>query len=45
VAIKSSLSKPGFEVDASALREGLLAAGFDELAIRAEHVLRVAGLP
>ena len=27
------------------LRDGLLAAGFDELPIRAEHVLRVAGLP
>lgn len=45
VAIKSSLRKPGFEVDAAALRDGLLAAGFDELPIRAEHVLRVAGLP
>jgi PIN domain nuclease of toxin-antitoxin system len=45
VAIKSSLGRPGFAVDASALRKGLLAAGFDELSIRAEHVLAVAGLP
>lgn len=45
VAIKSSLGKPGFAVDAAALRRGLLAAGFDELAIRAEHVLAVDGLP
>ncbi|HMQ74408.1 MAG TPA: PIN domain nuclease, partial [Rubrivivax sp.] len=30
VAFKSSLRKPGFEVDAAALRDGLLAAGFDE---------------
>jgi PIN domain nuclease of toxin-antitoxin system len=45
VAIKSSLDKPGFSVDAAALRKGLLAAGFDELVIRAEHVLGVASLP
>jgi PIN domain nuclease of toxin-antitoxin system len=45
VAIKSSLGKPGFSVDAAALRKGLLAAGFDELPIRAEHVIAVAGLP
>jgi PIN domain nuclease of toxin-antitoxin system len=45
VAIKSSLGKSGFEVDASALRKGLLASGFDELPVRAEHVLAVAGLP
>lgn len=45
VAIKSSLGRPGFSVDAAALRKGLLSAGFDELPIRAEHVLAVAGLP
>jgi PIN domain nuclease of toxin-antitoxin system len=45
VAIKSSVGKPGFAVDAAILRKGLLAAGFDELPIRAEHVLAVAGLP
>jgi PIN domain nuclease of toxin-antitoxin system len=45
VAIKSSLGRPGFEVDARALRAGLLAAGFDELPIQAEHCLAVAALP
>lgn len=45
VAIKSSLGRAGFSVDASALRAGLLSAGFDELPIRAEHVIAVAGLP
>lgn len=45
VAIKASLGKPGFVVDAQALRKGLLSAGFHELPIRAEHVVAVAGLP
>ncbi len=45
VAIKSSLGRPDFSVDASLLRKRLLAAGFDELAIRAEHVLAAAALP
>jgi PIN domain nuclease of toxin-antitoxin system len=45
VAIKSSLGKPNFRVDAATLRKGLVTAGFDELPIRAEHVLAVAGLP
>ena len=45
VAIKSSLGRRDFSVDAGQLRSGLLAAGFDELPIRAEHVLRVASLP
>lgn len=45
IAIKASLGKPGFMVDAQALRRGLLSAGFDELPIRAGHVMAVAGLP
>lgn len=45
VAIKASLGKAGFTVDASALRKGLLSSGFDDLAIRAEHVIAVAELP
>ena len=45
VAIKTSLGRPDFQVDAAALRQGLLGQGFAELPIAAEHVLRVASLP
>jgi PIN domain nuclease of toxin-antitoxin system len=45
VAIKSSLGRPDFQVDAPSLRQGLLDAGFTELGIRPEHVMRVADLP
>lgn len=45
VAIKTSLGRPDFTVDAKALRDGLLAAGFDEWPIRAEHLFEVARLP
>lgn len=45
VAIKTSLGRPGFAVDPSCLHAGLLAEGFAELPIRAQHLFRVATLP
>lgn len=45
VAAKASLGRPDFTVDARALRDGLLAAGFDEWPIRAEHLFELARLP
>lgn len=44
VAIKSSLGRPDFSVDARALRDGLVAAGFEEWPIRAEHLFEVGRL-
>ncbi len=45
VAIKTSLDRPGFQVDALALRQGLLREGISEQAITAAHVLAVQHLP
>ena len=45
VAIKTSLDRPGFQVDPSALREGLLTQGLRQVDIRAEHVAVVGRLP
>ena len=45
VAIKASLGRPDFQIDALALRQGLQGEGFIELAIAAEHVLAVQYLP
>jgi PIN domain nuclease of toxin-antitoxin system len=45
VAIKASLGRADFQVDATALRLGLLGQGFQELPIRAEHALAVQQLP
>ncbi len=45
VAIKSSLGKPSFQVDARALRRGLLAEGLQELPLVVEHCLAVQHLP
>ena len=45
VAIKTSLGRPDFAVDPALLHRALLAEGFVELAITAQHVLRVARLP
>jgi PIN domain nuclease of toxin-antitoxin system len=45
VAIKTSLDKPGFRVDAERLRQGLLREGMQECAIAAEHCLAVQHLP
>jgi PIN domain nuclease of toxin-antitoxin system len=45
VAVKSSLGRPDFSVDTRKLRNALIAEGFTELPIRAEHVARVTLLP
>jgi PIN domain nuclease of toxin-antitoxin system len=45
VAIKSSLNRPGFQVDAQDLRRGLLREGVAELPIEASHCLAVQHLP
>jgi PIN domain nuclease of toxin-antitoxin system len=45
VAIKTSLGKPGFQVDAGQLRSGLRQQGLEEVAITAEHCLAVQHLP
>ena len=45
VAIKTSLARPGFSVDARMLHGALLSEGFVELPIQAAHIVRVAGLP
>lgn len=45
VAIKSSLGRPDFQIDANALRQGLQREGFRELPIAAEHVLAAQHLP
>ena len=45
VAIKASLGRPDFNVDAAALRAWLLSEGFTELALAPAHVLQVAHLP
>lgn len=45
VVIKAGLGRADFEVDPAALRRGLLAGGYEELAITAPHVLGVGLLP
>jgi PIN domain nuclease of toxin-antitoxin system len=45
VAIKTSLEKPGFNVDSTALRNGLLDQDFRQMDIRPEHIAVVARLP
>lgn len=45
VAIKTSLGKPGFLVDAAELRHGLKQQGLQELGIEPEHCLLVRHLP
>jgi PIN domain nuclease of toxin-antitoxin system len=45
VAIKTSLEKPGFQVDSTALRNGLLEQGFKQVDIRPEHIAVVTRLP
>jgi PIN domain nuclease of toxin-antitoxin system len=45
VAIKASLKRADFQVSPVDLRQGLLAGGFAELPIQADHVLAVAHLP
>ena len=45
VVIKRVLGRPDFRIDARVLRRGLLANGYDELAITSEHVIGVGALP
>lgn len=45
VAIKTSLGKPGFQVDAGQLRSGLRQQGLEEVAIAADHCLALQHLP
>ena len=44
VAIKSGLDRSDFRADARLLRRGLLANGYDELAIAGEHVTRTPSI-
>ena len=45
VAIKRALDRPDFRVDPGVLRAGLLANGYQELAIEGRHILSLAALP
>ena len=45
VAIKSGLGRTDFQVDAHALRRGLLDNGYEELAITGRHAAALVGLP
>ncbi len=45
VAIKSSLGRSSFQVDAKSLRHGLLAEGLQELPLAVDHCLAVQHLP
>lgn len=45
IAIKSSLGRYDFQVDARRLREGLKANGYQELSINGEHTLATQTLP
>lgn len=45
VAIKRALNRLSFQVDASVLRAGLLANGYQELAIEGRHVISLTALP
>ena len=45
VAIRTSLGRPDFVLDRRRLHDGLLTAGFQEIAILAGHLVSVASLP
>ena len=45
IAIKRSLGRFDFQVDARVLRRGLLDNGYQELAITAEHAVSIDSLP
>lgn len=45
VAIKHALRKPGFEVDPTEFRDGLMEIGYEELPVSGLHAIEVAGLP
>lgn len=45
IAIKTSLGRPDFRVNARLLRRGLLDNGYLELPIKSEHAVAIDGLP
>jgi len=45
IAIKSSLGRDDFQVDARVLRRGLLDNGYRELPITSQHAVAIEGLP
>jgi PIN domain nuclease of toxin-antitoxin system len=45
IAIKDSLGRPDFRVNARLLRRGLLDNGYLELPITSEHAVAIDGLP
>ena len=45
VAIKRGLERPDFRTDPGTLRAGLLAAGYEELAVEGRHILALSTLP
>jgi PIN domain nuclease of toxin-antitoxin system len=45
IAIKNSLGRPDFRVNARLLRRGLLDNGYLELPITSEHAVAIDGLP
>ncbi|MBI1869105.1 MAG: type II toxin-antitoxin system VapC family toxin [Methylocystis sp.] len=45
IAIKHGLNRADFQVDARALRRGLLDNGYQELAISSEHAVAIDALP
>ena len=45
IAIKSGLNRQSFEVNARALRRGLIDSGFQELPILSEHAVAIDDLP
>ncbi|MET3649888.1 type II toxin-antitoxin system VapC family toxin [Phyllobacterium ifriqiyense] len=45
VAIKRSLGRPDFTIDARLLRRGLLDNGYHELSVAGHHAVAVDGLP
>lgn len=45
VAIKNSLGREDFAVDARLLRRGLLDNGYNELPVASEHAVAIDGLP
>jgi PIN domain nuclease of toxin-antitoxin system len=45
IAIKRALDRPDFRVDPGVLRAGLLANGYQELAVEGRHCLGLANLP
>jgi len=45
IAIKHSLNRPDFQVDARILRHGLLDNGYHEMAILSAHVVAIGLLP